>query len=42
MSDVLSLITDKDKPLAFFGRNINWMKPGIITKVISSYIKTGK
>jgi len=23
MEDVLSIITDKDKPLSFFGRNIN-------------------
>jgi len=42
MNDVLSLITDKEKPLSFFGRNINWMKPGVISKVISNYIRTQK
>nr|UPW42091.1 MAG: putative RNA dependent RNA polymerase [Xinjiang mito-like virus 79] len=42
MNDVLSLITNKSKPLAFFGRNISWMKPGSISKVISSYLRTGK
>jgi len=42
MNDVLSLITDKSKPLSFFGRNINWMTPGLISKVIFNYIKTGK
>jgi hypothetical protein len=42
MADVLSLITDKDKPLSFFGRNINWMKPGLISKVVKNFLTTGK
>lgn len=42
MEDVLSIITDKDKPLSFFGRNINWMKPGLISKVVKNYLKTKK
>jgi hypothetical protein len=42
MEDVLSIITDKDKPLSFFGRNINWMKPGLISKVVKNYLLTKK
>jgi len=42
MEDVLSIITDKDKPLSFFGRNINWMKPGLISKVVKSYLLSKK
>jgi len=42
MGDVLSLITDKSKPLSFFGRNINWMTPNLISKVVLNYLKTGK
>nr|UTQ48828.1 RNA-dependent RNA polymerase [Monilinia fructicola mitovirus 11] len=41
LSSVLSLITNREKPLSFFGRNINWMKPGTISKVVRHYLKTG-
>lgn len=40
--DVLSLINNKDKPLAFFGRNIHWMNPGLISRVVRNYLSTGK
>jgi len=42
MDDVLALITDKEKPLSFFGRNINWMKPALISRVVRNYLKTKK
>lgn len=42
LSSVLSLVTNRDKPLAFFGRNINWMTPKIITNVVKEYLKTGE
>jgi hypothetical protein len=42
LSNVLSLITNRDKPLSFFGRNINWMDPGLISKVVRHYLKEGK
>jgi hypothetical protein len=42
MEDVLSIITDRDKPLSFFGRNINWMKPGLISKVVKNYLLSKK
>jgi len=42
MDDVLSIITDRDKPLSFFGRNINWMKPGLISKVVKNYLSSKK
>nr|UYL94483.1 MAG: RNA-dependent RNA polymerase [Leptosphaeria biglobosa mitovirus 6] len=41
LNSVLSVITNKDKPLAFFGRNINWMSPVLISKVVKEYLKTG-
>jgi len=42
LSHVLGLTTSSDHPLSFFGRNINWMKPGLITKVVSTYLSTSK
>jgi len=39
LSYVLSLITNKDKPLSFFGRNINWMSPKIISRVVKNYMR---
>jgi len=41
LTDVLSLINERDKPLAFFGRNINWMKPNLISRVLRNYLNTG-
>jgi len=41
LSTVLSLITDRDSPLSFFGRNIRWMKPKVISSVVLNYFKTG-
>jgi hypothetical protein len=40
-SSVISLITSRDKPLSFFGRDIRWMTPGTISKVVKNYFKTG-
>jgi len=40
LSNVLSLITKRDKPLSFFGRNINWMTPGLISKVVKKFLLT--
>jgi len=40
-SSVISLITSRDKPLSFFGRDIRWMTPGVISRVIKGYFKTG-
>lgn len=40
LDQILSLITSKDHPVNFFGRNINWMKPGSITLVVKKYFKT--
>lgn len=40
LSSVLSLITNRDKPLSFFGRNIRWMTPVLISKCIKEYFKT--
>nr|AWY10987.1 RNA-dependent RNA polymerase [Sclerotinia sclerotiorum mitovirus 29] len=42
LSSVLSLITDRTKPLAFFGRNISWMKPKLISQVLKSYFESGE
>jgi hypothetical protein len=42
LSTILSLINNRDKPLSFFGRNINWMKPGLISRVVKKYLKTGE
>lgn len=41
LRSVLALITNKDYPLSFFGRNINWMKPGLIRKVVKEYFERG-
>jgi hypothetical protein len=41
IESVLALITQRDKPLSFFGRNINWMKPGPISRVVRGYFSTG-
>jgi len=41
LSSVLSLITNRDKPLSFFGRDIRWMKPDLISRCLKSYFKTG-
>lgn len=41
LSSVLSVITNKDKPLSFFGRNISWMTPVLISKVVKEFLKTG-
>jgi hypothetical protein len=37
----LGLLTSKDKPVNFFGRNINWMTPKVISKIVFKYLKTG-
>jgi hypothetical protein len=41
LSSVLSLITNREKPLAFFGRKIDWMKPDLISRVVKQYLTTG-
>lgn len=41
LSNILALITSKDKPVNFFGRNINWMKPALISKLVKNYIQKG-
>jgi hypothetical protein len=41
LDNILSLITSKDHPLSFFGRNIKWMTPGLISRIVFKYIKTG-
>jgi len=41
LSSVLSVITNKDKPLSFFGRNINWMDSKLISRVVKEFLQTG-
>jgi hypothetical protein len=42
LSDVLSLISSREHPTSFFGRDIGWLKPGLISKVIHNYLSNDK